>query len=297
MIVRKGPARRAAENRGPAREGAEGGSFRLTIEYEGTRYSGWQTQSNTPKTVQGRLQHAAAQLFQRVELGGAGRTDAGVHAAGQVAHLRTDGRMNPDDLTWKMNDLLPHDIHVLRATPAPRGFHARHDAVSRVYLFQISTRRAAFAKPFVWWIKDRLDLEAMQRAASGVAGRHDFSAFCDRRNTAESTVVVVDSMQVARSGDLILVRIAASHFLWKMVRKLVAALVEIGRRELDIETFQSLIDNPEDQTFLPTAAPSGLFLEAVLYEGETFDRPLKPIVPVETFTPDPVRAKESRGHR
>ncbi|HUF16497.1 MAG TPA: tRNA pseudouridine(38-40) synthase TruA [Thermoanaerobaculia bacterium] len=275
----------------------EGGSFRLTIEYEGTRYSGWQAQTNTPKTVQGRLQNAAAQLFERVELGGAGRTDAGVHAAGQVAHLRTNGRMNPDELARKLNDLLPHDIHVLRASPAPRGFHARHDAVSRVYLYQISTRRAAFAKPFVWWIKDRLDVAAMSQAAERVTGRHDFAAFCDRRNTAESTVVVVDSMQIARSGDLILVRIAASHFLWKMVRKIVAALVEIGRRELDVETFQSLIENPEDQTFLPTAAPSGLFLEAVLYQGETFDRPLKPIVPVETFVPELVPAKETRGRR
>ncbi len=205
--------------------------------------------------------------------------------------------MTPDDVAWKLNELLPHDIHVLSAAPAPRGFHARHDAVSRVYLYQISTRRAAFAKPFVWWIKDRLDVAAMQQAALGVAGKHDFSAFCDRRNTAESTLVVVDSMEVAREGDLILVRIAASHFLWKMVRKLVAALVEIGRAELDIETFQSLIENPEDQTFLPTAAPSGLFLEAVLYDGEVFDRPLRPIVPVETFTPGRPTAKEPHGRR
>jgi tRNA pseudouridine38-40 synthase len=169
--------------------------------------------------------------------------------------------------------------------------------VSRVYLYQISTRRAAFAKPFVWWIKDRLNVAAMQQAALGVAGKHDFSAFCDRRNTAESTLVVVDSMEVVRAGDLILVRIAASHFLWKIVRKLVAALVEIGRAELDVETFQSLIENPEDQTFLPTAAPSGLFLEAVLYDGETFDRPLRPIVHVETFTPGHATAKEPHGRR
>jgi len=146
--------------------------------------------------------------------------------------------------------------------------------VSRVYLFQISTRRSAFAKPFVWWIKDRLDFDAMQRAATAIAGRHDFSAFTDKRLAKdESRIVVVESCELARAGDLILVRIAASHFLWKMVRKLIAALVEIGRgnaKALDFKT-----------PFEPTAPPSGLFLEAITYEGETFERPLIPIVPVE----------------
>lgn len=291
MIVRRKGARTS--------RGREmgGHSYKLTIEYEGTRYSGWQAQTNTARTVQGRLLGAAGQLFTKVDIGGAGRTDAGVHASGQVAHLRAEERIPPDDLARKMNDLLPHDIHILAASFAPPSFHARHDAVQRVYLYQISTRRAAFAKPFVWWIKDRLDVTRMQQAAAHVAGRHDFSAFCDRRNTSESTLVVVDTIDVATAGDLILVRIAASHFLWKMVRKLVAALVEIGRREFDAETLRELIEDPQDQTFLPTAAPSGLFLEAVLYEGESFDRPLVPIVPVDTWIPRTGARKGSRGHR
>ena len=255
-------------------------TYKLTIEYEGTRYSGWQAQGNTQKTVQGHLLRAARDVVGEVDIGGAGRTDAGVHAAAQVAHLRMHKAMDPLLLTRKINDLLPHDIHILRATRARDNFHARHDAISRVYLYQISTRRSAFAKPFVWWIKDSLDVDAMQRAASSIAGRHDFSAFTDKRLAPdESRIVVVERCELARAGDLILVRIAASHFLWKMVRKLISFLVEIGRGN-EKEIASRLKRNAEP--YAPTAPPSGLFLEAIVYENESFDRPLAPIVPVES---------------
>src|ERR1051326_1433215 len=189
-------------------------TYKLTIEYEGTRYSGWQAQGNTQKTVQGHLVRAASQVLGEVDIGGAGRTDAGVHAAGQVAHLRARKAIDPQQLVRKINDLLPHDIHILRAERTNDKFHARHDAVSRIYLYQISTRRTAFAKPFVWWIKDTLDVDAMQRAAAAIAGRHDFSAFTDKRLAPdESRIVVVERCESARAGDLVLFRIAASHFL------------------------------------------------------------------------------------
>jgi tRNA pseudouridine38-40 synthase len=253
-------------------------TYKLIIEYEGTRYSGWQAQGNTQKTVQGHLLRAAGEVVGEVDIGGAGRTDAGVHAAAQVAHLRMRKAIDPLLLTRKLNDLLPHDIHVLRATRARDNFHARHDAISRVYLYQISTRRTAFAKPFVWWIKDSLDVDAMQRAAAAIAGRHDFSAFTDKRLAPdESRIVVVERCELARAGDLVLFRIAASHFLWKMVRKLVSFLVEIGRgNEKEIRL------GAKAPHYAPTAPPSGLFLEAIVYENESFERPLAPIVPVES---------------
>jgi len=252
-------------------------TYKLTIEYEGTRYSGWQAQGNTQKTVQGHLIRAAQQVLGEVDLGGAGRTDAGVHASAQVAHLRARKTVDPLQLTRKINDLLPHDIHILNATRANDKFHARHDAVSRVYLYQISTRRSAFAKPFVWWIKDRLDFAAMQRAAATIAGRHDFTAFTDKRLTEdESRIVVVERCELARDGDLILFRIEASHFLWKMVRKLVACLAEVGRGTARENVLG--VNEP----WQPTAPPSGLFLEAILYPGEKFERPLIPIVPVRS---------------
>lgn len=260
-------------------------TYKLTIEYEGTRYSGWQAQGNTEKTVQGRLLRAAEQVFGDADIGGAGRTDAGVHAAGQVAHLRIRNAADPVQIVRKLNDLLPHDIHVLHALRTGDGFHARHDAVSRIYLYQISRRRAAFAKPFVWWIKDKLDAAAMSSAATHVAGRHDFSAFTDKRLAAdESRIVVVESFDIAERGDLIILRIAASHFLWKMVRKLVAALVEVGRGNLTTDAFAALL-KPRATAFSPTAPPSGLFLEAIVYPEEVFERPLEPIVSVVTALP------------
>jgi len=256
-------------------------TYRLTIEYEGTRYSGWQSQGNTPKTVQGKLQLAIEELFGEADLGGAGRTDAGVHASGQVAHLRLRQAVPLDAMREKINDLLPADIHVLTVERADDRFHARHDAVLRSYVYQISTRRTAFGKPFVWWIKDRLDVEAMKAASAQIAGRHDFAAFTDKRAQNESTVVVVESVTVERSEELILIRIEASHFLWKMVRKLVSALVEVGRRNITVPAFASMIAEGSDP-YQPTAPPSGLFLERVSYEGE--DAPLtnSAIVPVHT---------------
>lgn len=258
-------------------------TYKLTIEYEGTRYSGWQAQGNTQKTIQGHLLRAARDVLGEVDIGGAGRTDAGVHASAQVAHLRTHKTQDPQLLARKINDLLPHDICILDAVRARDNFHARHDATSRVYLYQIATRRTAFAKPFVWWIKDRLDFEAMQAAAAAIGGRHDFSAFTDKRlKEDESRIVVVERAEVARAGDLILFRIAASHYLWKMVRKLTSFLVEIGRgNENDI----AARFGAKGDAWQPTAPPSGLFLEAIVYEGETFERPLEPIVPVTTSMP------------
>ena len=235
--------------------------------------------------MQGHLIRAAQQVVGDVDLGGAGRTDAGVHAAGQVAHLRTHKPADPLQLSRKINDLLPHDIHVLDCVRARDNFHARHDATSRVYLYQISTRRSAFAKPFVWWIKDRLDFDSMQRAATAIAGRHDFSAFTDKRlKQDESRIVVVESCELVRAGELILMRIAASHFLWKMVRKLTATLVEIGRGNMEADAIASML-HANAEPFQPTAPPSGLFLESIVYEGETFDRPLEPIVAVDTYVP------------
>lgn len=255
-------------------------TYKLTIEYEGTRYSGWQAQGNTQKTIQGHLIRAASQVFGEVDLGGAGRTDAGVHASGQVAHLRLHKAADPDVIARKINDLLPHDISILSVERASDRFHARHDAISRVYLYQIATRRTAFAKPFVWWIKDRLDVNAMSEAAALIAGRHDFSAFTDKRLKEEdSRIVVVERCETVVSGDLILVRIEASHYLWKMVRKLVAYLVEIGRRNFTPRDLAAQLAADADP-FQPTAPPSGLFLEAILYPKQTFDRPLVPIVPV-----------------
>src|SRR5215469_11006867 len=155
-------------------------TFKLTLEYDGSRFSGWQDQINA-RTVQGELKQAVADLFKTdVDVQGAGRTDAGVHAVGQVAHLKVRGRptrLLPAKILRELNERLPSSIAVLTALEAPPSFHARHDAVSRSYFYQISTRKTALAKRYVWWVKEPLKIEPMQKAANFIPGRHDFSAF------------------------------------------------------------------------------------------------------------------------
>src|SRR4051812_18670912 len=133
--------------------------FKLTIEYAGTRYAGWQIQKNA-RTVQGEIDRATRVVTSRkdFELYGSGRTDAGVHAAGQVAHLDVSTPIPAESLRRRLNDELPADINILSAQQVPHRFHARHDAVARRYVYQIARRRTAFAKAFVWWVKDPLDV-------------------------------------------------------------------------------------------------------------------------------------------
>ena len=155
--------------------------LKLTIEYAGTRYSGWQIQTNA-RTIQGELERAireAAGNTTRLELYGSGRTDAGVHALAQVAHLDIATTLPPETLRRRINDALPSDINVLRIDTVRHRFHARHDAVARSYIYQIARRRTAFAKAFVWWVKDDLDVDKMRLAAKQFVGMHDFRSFSD----------------------------------------------------------------------------------------------------------------------
>jgi tRNA pseudouridine38-40 synthase len=243
-------------------------SFKLEIEYEGTRYRGWQMQKNA-RTVQGEIIKAAEDIFQtRVEIGGAGRTDAGVHAFQQIAHLRVREAKKdykPAQLLFALNDRLPHDINILKVMSTSNDFHARHDAVARQYLYQISTRRTAFAKNHVWWIKDRLNLKAMETATNLIAGKHDFRSFCEIEDEKDSTVVVINSTQFLTRGTMIYFRINASHFLWKMVRRLVGTLAEVGRGRFSVPDFENFLNTPTDTLAKYTAPPSGLFLEKIFY--------------------------------
>lgn len=246
-------------------------TWKLEIEYEGTRYRGWQVQKDN-KTVQGEIIRAAEDIFQqRVYIGGAGRTDAGVHAFQQIAHLRirdSNKDYKPQQLLFAFNDRLPHDINILKVIPNSNDFHARHDAVARQYLYQISTRRTAFAKNHVWWVKDRLNLKAMEGAANLIVGKHNFRSFCEIEDETDSTVVVVNSAQLLTRGTMIYFRINASHFLWKMVRRLVGTIVEVGRGKFSVPDFERFLETSNNDLAQYTAPPSGLFLEKIFYKKD-----------------------------
>ena len=259
--------------------------FKLTIEYAGTRYSGWQKQKNA-RTVQGEIERAIGELTreQTFEFMGSGRTDAGVHALRQVAHLELRKPLPAETLRRGINDGLPADIHVLAVDSVPHRFHARHGAVARSYLYQISRRRSAFAKPFVWWVKETLDLDRMTAAAARFTGMHDFRAFSDDDPEDKSTEVLLDEVTIAEDGDLILIRVGGSHFIWKMVRRMVGVLAAVGQSEIDADAVTALLEGNPMKGLPPpaalTAPGSGLFLERVFYENDQRRWPLLAAVPV-----------------
>jgi tRNA pseudouridine38-40 synthase len=256
--------------------------FKLTIEYEGTRFSGWQIQKNS-RTVQGEISEAIRTVFNTTsfEFFGSGRTDAGVHALHQVAHLDVKTMLAPEIIRMKLNDELPADINIIEIEKAQALFHARHDALARSYLYQISRRRTAFGTRFVWWIKDPLDVSKMQQAAALFVGLKDFRSFTADDPEAKSTKVQVNSIDIQPSGDLILIRIVGSHFIWKMVRQMVGVLAEVGRDKISLDDVKNFLQTESGEPARLTAPPSGLFLERVYYKGDARLKELRPMMVVE----------------
>ena len=255
--------------------------YKLTLEYDGSRYSGWQLQKGA-KSVQGTLIDACKVIFPagKVELYGAGRTDQGVHALGQVAHLDVNATIKPLQLLHKLNDNLPYDVVVKDVQLASPNFHARYDAVHRCYLYQISKRPSAFGKKMVWWVKDPLDITRMQQVASLFVGMKDFKSFSEKSDEDKSTIVEISNIEIKEVGDLILIRVSGSHFLWKQVRRMVGVMVEAGRGKLSVKEVESFFKKPSELVAKLTAPPSGLYLEKVCYQGDNLPSTLEPVLKV-----------------
>lgn len=257
--------------------------YKLIIEYDGSRYKGWQQQKNG-RSIQEALIDAARAFFQEsVVVQGSGRTDAGVHALGQVAHLEASKDVPPEQIQRELNDRLPFDIHILSVKRASQRFHARHDALGRSYLYQVSRRRTALAKRYVWWVKDDLHLANMKKTLPLLKGMHDFASFADKKIDAGKTQVLVEKVELVEAGDLILFRIRASHFVWKMVRRVMGMLVEVGRGNLKPQEVNRLLEAYSEEPALWTAPPSGLFLEQVLYPGDKWQEDLLPVTPLRSW--------------
>ena len=195
-----------------------------------------------------------------------------------MAHLDLETRLSPEALRRALNDELPADVGILQAERVTRQFHARHSALARCYLYQVSRRRTALGKPFVWWVKDRLDARAMAECGRVFEGLHDFASYADADARERSTRVELERVQVEEAGELILVRVLGSHFLWKMVRRLVGVMVEVGRGSLRAGDAERFLEQASEVPAQLTAPPSGLFLERVLYEGDAPPGPLRPVL-------------------
>jgi tRNA pseudouridine38-40 synthase len=243
-------------------------TIKLLIEYEGTNYQGWQVQPEG-STIQGMLEEKLSRLTgERIHLIGSGRTDSGVHALGQVAHFKTQSRMDIRTIQRALNSLLPPDIVIQKVEEVDEGFHARKHSKSKVYEYRILNRnlRSAFHRGYVWHIPQKMNLTEMKKATKGLTGEHDFSAFRTVGTPTRTTVrrVIRAEWKSGRDG-IIRFEIEADGFLKQMVRSIVGTLVEIGKGRMKASELRKIMNSKDRKNAGPTAPAQGLFLKEVKY--------------------------------
>lgn len=246
--------------------------FKLILEFDGGRYSGWQKQDDAI-TLQGTLLEAAGKLLgDQVDVQGSGRTDAGVHALHYAAHLEAETELSPGDILKKLNASLPQDIVIIACKRAGPRFHARLNCIGRSYCYQVARQKTALARNHVWQVTTAaLDLERMGEAAALLVGMHDFTSFTDRQVVKKkSPLVMIHQCQVAAAGELILFRVVGSHFLWKMVRRIAGVIMAVGKGELKVADLRRFLQEPVLLTQY-TAPAQGLFFERAFYDQEELD--------------------------
>jgi tRNA pseudouridine38-40 synthase len=242
--------------------------YRLTIEYDGRPYNGFQLQAGQP-TVQGTLERALmAFCGQELRIVAAGRTDTGVHATGQVIHVDLAKAWRPEVVRDALNaHLVPEPVSVLSAEVAPTDFHARFSATGRRYLYRILNRqsRPALAYGRVWHVKKPLDAEAMHAAARALVGQHDFTTFRDAACQAKSPVKTLDNVAILREGEAVLLEFAARSFLHRQVRSMTGSLAEVGLGRWSAADLKAALEARDRKACGPVAPADGLYLTEVVY--------------------------------
>ena len=242
-------------------------NLRLDICYDGTRYRGWQRLPGKGDTIQGKIEAALSRILDEpIEISGSGRTDAGVHARGQVANFHCESAMPAEDILENLRRYLPEDIGIYSCRDVSPRFHARLNAKEKTYRYRIwnSTVPCVFERRFVALIPEELNITAMEEAASYLIGQHDFSAFCGNAKMKKSTVRYIRSIQIIPQGEELRILITGNGFLHNMVRILVGTLVEVGRGQRTAESVSLLFGGRREQAgFLAPA--QGLCLMEVQY--------------------------------
>ena len=242
-------------------------NYALIVEYDGCAFSGWQRQQNAP-SVQQTLEDAIWQAMkERVNLIGAGRTDAGVHAQGQVCNFRSNTRIPADKLPFVLNRALPHTVQVQDAFEVPWGFHARYLAQGKHYRYIVRVTRfpSALWHHRAWQMPYRLDMEAMRRAAAALAGTHDFKAFCASGSEVKSTVRTLHRIEIKKEGSDIYFDFFGNGFLYNMVRILVGTLVYVGQGRISAGQVGEILRSTDRRLAGITAPPYGLYMVSVRY--------------------------------
>ena len=243
-------------------------NYKLTIQYDGTRYRGWQVQGNTDLTIQGKLEGVLSRLTgQLVEVHGSGRTDAGVHALGQVANVKLPHPVEPSELLGELNRYLPADIGVIAAEPAPERFHARLNARSKTYRYRIwnSAIPNVLERSYLYVLPEPLDVAAMERAAADLVGTHDFRSFCGLKRFKKSTVRTITDISITQDGAEMRLEFTGNGFLMRMVRILAGTLVEVGLGQREADSMSAVLAAQDRAAAGPALPAQGLALVRVEY--------------------------------
>ena len=243
-------------------------NFKILLAYDGGRYKGWQRLGNTDNTVQGKLEAVLSRMLGApAEVIGSGRTDAGVHAMGQVANFHGETAMSCGEILTYLRAYLPEDIGVLSVEEADARFHSRLSAVGKTYEYRIwnSEEPCVFERKYRWVLKEKLDVPAMERAAKKFLGTHDFLAFCSNKHFKKSSVRTLEDIQIIRKGEELLIRVSGNGFLYNMVRIMVGTLVEIGLHQRDAESIPAIFETKKRENAGAMAPAHGLYLMEVRY--------------------------------
>lgn len=246
-------------------------TYKLRLEYDGTAYAGWQRQPDQP-TIQEALEHALHHITQRpISTVAAGRTDAGVHALGQIVSFRSDKPLSPHEWTRALNGVLPKDISILQTEVAADEFHARYDARSKTYEYRILNQptRPALERLRTWQIAKPLDVNLMRQALRHVLGQHDCTSFQGSPTDTQNPVCDIQRIDLSHEDPLIRFTIQADRFLKQMVRAFVGTFVEIGHRKRTPDEMATILEAKDRRAAGPTAPPQGLYLLHVIYEDSS----------------------------
>ena len=242
-------------------------NYKLTLNYDGSRYKGWQRQGNTDNTIQAKVETLLSRLLgQNVEIAASGRTDAGVHARMQVCSFRAETDMSAEIMLTKLREYAPEDIGIVSIEQAEPRFHARLNCVRKSYVYQIwnSDKPNVFQRKYMYTYPEVLDIELMRRAAEQLIGEHDFSAFCTKR-MKKSAVRRLESINIEKEGDIIKIMLTGNGFLYNMVRIIVGTLLEAATGRRTVDSVGDALGSLDRQNAGFTAPPQGLFLWNVEY--------------------------------
>lgn len=245
-------------------------NYKLTLQYDGTRYSGWQRQGNTDNTIEDKLSMVITRMTEsadKVEVYGSGRTDAGVHALGQVANFKTEKKLPEEYIINYMNKYLPEDIRVVTAEQVDIRFHARLNAKSKTYIYRIDENAKAdvFNRKYAFGLGRMLDINRIREVSSLFVGTKDYRAFSDMKSDNKSSVRSVYSIEAEEEDGIITITYNGNGFLYHMVRKITAAIIDFSLSELSKEEIIAMFEKCDRNAFKKIAPPQGLFLKSVSY--------------------------------